>query len=52
LYIAKAEYYKQGYGFAFPLKDTLVYEVNRTLLKLAEEHAVQDIVDDYIGEDK
>lgn len=52
LYIAKAEYYKQGYGFAFPLKDTLVYEVNRTLLKLAEEHVVQDIVDEYIGEDK
>lgn len=52
LYIAKAEYYKQGYGFAFPLKDTLVYDVNRTLLKLAEERVVQDIVDEYIGEDK
>ena len=52
LYIAKAEYYKQGYGFAFPLKDTLVFDVNRTLLKLAEEHVVQDIIDEYIPENK
>lgn len=51
LYLAKAEYYKQGYGFAFPLKSELVYEVNRTLLKLAEDHVVQEIVDDYLGEE-
>lgn len=49
LYIAKAEYYKQGYGFAFPLKSPLVYEVNRTLLQLAEEHVVQEIIDEYLG---
>ena len=50
LYLAKAEYYKQGYGFAFPLKSERVYYVNRTLLKLAEEHVVQEIVDDYLGD--
>ncbi len=50
LYLAKAEYYKQGYGFALPLKSEMVYDVNRTLLKLAEDHVVQEIVDDYLGE--
>ena len=52
LYIAKAEYYKQGYGFALPLNDTLVYDVNLTLLKLAEEHIVQDVIDEYLSENK
>ncbi|NEN22378.1 transporter substrate-binding domain-containing protein [Cryomorpha ignava] len=52
LYIAKAEYYKQGYGFAFPLTSPLVYDVNRTLLRLAEEHVVQEIIDEYLGKQK
>ena len=52
LYIAKAEYYKQGYGFAFPLKSPLVYDVNRTLLQLAEEHVIQEILDEYLGKQK
>ena len=34
LYLAKSDYYKQGYGFAFPLNSTLIHEVNRSLLEL------------------
>ncbi|MCG2462759.1 transporter substrate-binding domain-containing protein [Flavobacteriaceae bacterium F89] len=52
LYIAKAEYYKQGYGFAFPLTSDLVHEVNRSLLELAEERTVERTIDYYLGEDK
>ncbi len=49
LYLAKAEYYKQGYGFAFPLKSPLIHEVNRTLLSLAEDHSTERIIDFYLG---
>lgn len=52
LYIAKAEYFKQGYGFAFPLNSNLVYEVNRSLLKLAESQETSEIIDDYLGKDE
>lgn len=52
LYLAKAEYYKQGYGFAFPLKSTLVYDVNRTLLAITEDHSTKRIIDFYLGEKK
>lgn len=52
LYIAKAEYYKQGYGFAFQLKNDLVYDVNLALLKLAEDQKVVEIIDDYLGKDQ
>ena len=49
LYLAKAEYYKQGYGFAFPIKSSLVHDVNRTMLELAEEHDIARITDYYLG---
>jgi polar amino acid transport system substrate-binding protein len=52
LSISKAEYYKQGYGFAFPNKSNLDYEVNRTLLELAESQEIRDIIDDYIQKDE
>jgi polar amino acid transport system substrate-binding protein len=52
LHIAKAEYYKQGYGFAFPIDATLVYEVNRTLLELAEDQDTQRIIDYYLNKDE
>lgn len=52
LNIAKAEYFKQGYGFAFPLNSTLVYEVNKSLLKLAEMQGTTDIIDHYLGKDE
>ena len=52
LYIARAEYYKQGYGFAFPLNSSLVNEINRMLLELAEDREVQRIIDYYLGSEK
>jgi polar amino acid transport system substrate-binding protein len=51
LYVAKAEYYKQGYGFAFPLKSDFVYDVNLELLKLAEDHEIERIVAEYLGDE-
>lgn len=51
LYIAKAEYYKQGYGFAFPLNSNLVYEVNRALLEHAEELETERIINFYLQKD-
>ncbi|TYB80400.1 transporter substrate-binding domain-containing protein [Bizionia saleffrena] len=52
LSISKAEYYKQGYGFAFPLNSELVYSVNRTLLELAENQETEGIIHDYIQKDE
>lgn len=51
LYLANAEYYKQGYGFAFPQNSTLVYQVNLKLLNLAENQEVRKIVNQFLGED-
>ena len=51
LYVAKAEYFKQGYGFAFPLNSEFVYQVNLELLKLAEEREIEDIVAEYLGKE-
>lgn len=52
LYLPHAEYNKQGYGFAFPQGSDLVYEVNLKLLKLAENHAVKNIMEKFIGEEQ
>lgn len=52
LHISNAEYYKQGYGFAFPLNSELVYEVNRQLLSLAEDGTVKNITADYLGKEE
>lgn len=52
LNISKAEYYKQGYGFAFPLDSHLVYNVNRSLLELAENQEIEGIIHDYIQKDE
>lgn len=51
LYLAKAEYFKQGYGFAFSPESTLVFNVNRTLLELAEDQEIQRIIDYYLKKD-
>lgn len=51
IYVAKAEYDKQGYGFAFPQKSEFVYDVNLALLKLAEEGEIEEIVSEYLGDD-
>ena len=50
LEIAKAEYYQQGYGFAFPRESDLIFNVNRTLLELAEDQEISQITEEYLGE--
>lgn len=51
-YLAKAEYFKQGYGFAFPINSTLVYEVNRALLELSEDQETERIINNYLEKDE
>ncbi|EGV44818.1 transporter substrate-binding domain-containing protein [Bizionia argentinensis JUB59] len=52
LYISKAEYYKQGYGFAFNFNSQLILDVNRTLLELAENQITEEIIHTYIQKDE
>lgn len=53
LHIAKAEYYKQGYGFAFPKDDNrFIYKVNRALLEHAEKQETIRIIDYYLDKDE
>ena len=51
-YISKAEYSKQGYGFAFPTNSELIFSVNRTLLELAEKEQTARIINYYIKKDE
>lgn len=51
-HLANAEYERQNYGFAFPLKSAAVYRTNLELLKLAEEGRIQEIVDSYLKSNK
>ena len=51
-YISKAEYSKQGYGFAFPTDSELIFCVNRTLLELAENEQTERIINYYIQKDE
>ena len=51
-YISKAEYSKQGYGFAFPINSELIFSVNRTLLELAESQQTERIINYYIKKDE
>ena len=51
-YINKAEYSKQGYGFAFPINSELIFSVNRTLLELAENGQTERIINYYIKKDE
>ena len=52
LYISKAEYYKQGYGFAFPIKSHLILDVNLSLLGMAENQETEKIILNYIHKDE
>jgi polar amino acid transport system substrate-binding protein len=52
LYISKAEYFKQGYGFAFPLNSQLVLDVNKILLELSENQQIERIIHNYIKKDE
>ncbi len=51
-YISKAEYYKQGYGFAFPIDSELIFSANRALLHLAENQQLERIINYYIKKDE
>ena len=52
LELATAEYYQQGYGFAFPKESNLVFQVNRTLLELSEDQQISEIIEEYLGKPK
>lgn len=52
LHLAKAEYFKQGYGFAFQINSTLVYDVNRALLELSEDQETERIINSYLEKDE
>ena len=52
LYISKAEYFKQGYGFGFLVNSPLIADVNHTLLKLAENQEIEKIIHTYIQKDE
>ncbi|WP_372761247.1 transporter substrate-binding domain-containing protein [Pseudoalteromonas sp.] len=51
IHIPSAEYYKQGYGFAFKNDSELINEVNLHLLKLAEDQVIEQIMIDYLGKE-
>ncbi|WP_417430336.1 transporter substrate-binding domain-containing protein [Halpernia sp.] len=50
--MAKAEYYKQGYGFAFPKNSKLTHNVNRSLLELSENQETNKIFEDFLGKEE
>ncbi len=52
LLISKAEYYKQGYGFAFNINDSLTHEVNVALLYYAESQEINRIIHHYLQKDE
>lgn len=52
MFIAKAEYFQQGYGFAFPSDSKLIYDANRELLELAENQEISTIVHYYLDKDE
>ncbi|MEO8773314.1 MAG: transporter substrate-binding domain-containing protein [Gelidibacter sp.] len=52
VFIAKAEYFQQGYGFAFPSDSKLIYDANRVLLELAENQEIATIVHYYLDKDE
>jgi len=52
LFISKAEYYKQGYGFAFPVTSQLILDVNLNLLELAESQEIEKIIHSYMQKDE
>ncbi|HEX7367737.1 MAG TPA: transporter substrate-binding domain-containing protein [Pelobium sp.] len=50
LFVSKAEYYKQGYGFAFPMDTKISHAVNITLLELAEDEKIDKIIKHWLGD--
>ncbi len=52
LFVSKAQYYRQGYGFAFPLGSELTHDVNIKLLELAESETTERTIRNWIGKDE
>ncbi len=52
LYLSKAEYYKQGYGFAFPENSPLITDVNLAIVALSENQELQSIIHTYMQKDE
>lgn len=51
LNISKAEYNKQGYGFAFPLSENDLHAMNVALLQMQEAGDINNIVKKWIGKE-
>ncbi len=51
MHLSKAEYYKQGYGFATSLKSTLSPKINIRLLELSEQNRINRIVKAWLGDE-
>lgn len=50
--VGKQEYYKQGYGFAFPKNCKLVSKLNIHLLNLAEQNRIKSITNEWLGDEE
>ena len=49
--VSKAEYYKQGYGFAVRTNSSLSKRLNVLLLDLSEQHRITRIVQSWLGDE-
>jgi polar amino acid transport system substrate-binding protein len=52
LSIAKAEYFKQGYGFAFNINNPIIHELNSGLLNYYENQEINRIINQYLQKDE
>jgi polar amino acid transport system substrate-binding protein len=51
MHISKAEYYKQGYGFATNINSPLSRKINIRLLELSEQNRINRIVQAWLGDE-
>ncbi len=52
LVLSAGEFDRQGYGFAFPVEDTLLHQINISLLDLKESGKIQTITSNWLGSQK
>lgn len=50
--LSTGEYDRQGYGFAFPERDTSLHQININLLGLKESGSLQQIISNWLGSEK
>ncbi len=46
---SEAEYEREGYGFAFPVTDTSLHDININLLELQETGVINSIISNWLG---